>query len=55
MAPAFPAGAFYCLPILAALQPVLGALGCSVTLVPGLLVPDDHREGRENLDKRKIK
>ena len=52
--PSPPAGALYCLPLLAALQPLLGPLGCSVTMAPGLLLPMNDRGWRGNLDKRKI-
>jgi hypothetical protein len=55
MAPVLPAGAFYCLPVSAALQPALGPLGWIVSLALALLLLVDRREGRENLDKRKIK
>jgi hypothetical protein len=54
MAPVLSAGAFHCLPVLAALQPLPGPLGCSVTLAPGLLLPIDDKGGRDNLDTRRI-
>ena len=48
MAPVSPAGASYCLPVLPALQPLLGGLGCIVSLALVLLLPVDRRERREN-------
>jgi hypothetical protein len=54
MAPVLSAGASYCLPVSAALQPLSGPLGCSVTLAPGLLLPNDHGGERDNLDTRRI-
>jgi hypothetical protein len=48
MAPVLSAGVSYCLPVSAALQPLLGPLGWIVTLAPGPLLPMRHKEDRDN-------
>jgi hypothetical protein len=46
--PSPPAGALYCLPLSAALQPLLGPLGWIVTLAPGLLLATEDKGERDN-------